>query len=546
MPTVILDKERLMRAAGLRIDDKKLERYANALGLELEILDNGKISIEVTPNRPDMLSAIGLARALKYFMHRKEKFSYMIKAKPQLTVKVGNGVKKIRPYIAALVAREVNLDEDSLRDMINFSEKFCETFGRHREKIAMGMHDLDAVKPPIVYDAFGDESFVPLNESRSMRFSEILRNNEKGREYGYTISKSGERLFPALKDAEGVLSLIPIINSNRTKVSKDTKNLFIDITGTAKQIIEKSAGMIAADLIDIGAKVEPVKIEYGRMESITPKMEKRSIKIPLAQIEEELGVKITFNDAISLANKMGYAAEFLENNIIFEIPQYRLDILNYQDVVEDIAIAYGYDFIQPLPVFSAQQGTLEASTVRNSELSKTMLGLGFSEVMNTYLTNETLNFKNMLKKASNGSYVTIANAKTSSITMLRTWLIPSLMYNLSISEHDPMPHKIFELDMAFNVRNNVVAEEHHLACASEQPKQNFNDIKGVTEAILRSLNLKYELLPASDDSFIEGRCAKIVVDGREIGLFGEIHPAVLFNFGITESTMAMEINLDAV
>ncbi|MEM3247925.1 MAG: phenylalanine--tRNA ligase subunit beta [Candidatus Micrarchaeaceae archaeon] len=546
MPTVTLDKDRLLRAIGFRLDDEKLEKYANSLGLELKILGGGEISVEVTPNRPDMLSTIGLARALKYFMHRKEKFTYSIKSSPQLSIKVGKEVGKVRPYIAAFVAKGVKLDEGSLKDLINFSEEFCETFGRHRERIAMGIHNFDAIKQPIVYDAFGDESFVPLNASKSMKFSEILESINKGKEYGYIISKSGRKLFPALKDADGVLSLIPIINSNRTKVSKETNNLFIDITGVSKEIIEKSACMIAADLMDIGAKIEPVRIEYGKVESITPKMEKASIKIPLVQIEEEVGVKLTFNEAISLANKMGYAAKFLGNNIIFEIPQYRLDILNYQDVIEDIAIAYGYDYIQPLPIFSAQQGSLESTTRRNSNLSKTMIGLGFSEVMNTYLTNENLNFKKMLKKANMGSYVTIANAKTSSITMLRTWLIPSLLYNLGISGHDPLPHKIFELDMAFNMRKNGVAEEYHLACVSEQAKQNFNDMKGVAEAVLRSLGLKYELKPGLDESFIEGRCAKIVVAGKEIGLFGEIHPAVLLNFGITESTMAMEINLSAV
>ncbi|MGC9099035.1 MAG: phenylalanine--tRNA ligase subunit beta [Candidatus Micrarchaeia archaeon] len=522
------------------MSDRRLEKYVQSLGLSVEGLNEGEVSVDITPNRPDLLDIVGFARTLRNFMHYKERLEYALAdTDPVLTINVGKNVSKVRPFISSLVVKNLNLTDESLKYIINFTEKFSETFGRKRDKLAMGLHDLSKIKGNIVYDAKLEGKFTPLNESKEMTFKEIIETHEKGVAYAHTIKGS---YYPLLEDSEGVLSLIPIINSNRTKVTKDTKEMLVDITGIVQYIVEKAADLFACMFIDLGADVYRVKISYGKKSIITPKMEKEIIEIKPSQIEDQIGARIGFNNIISLANKMGYKALFVNNKIRFFIPPYRLDIINDQDVIEDIAIGYGYEFIHPLNLFSEViGGRLEERTKTNRKLIGLMLGLGFSEANNNYLTNEKINFEMM--RIEQKPHIQVKGSKSENITMLRTWLLPSLLGNLGASAHEKMPQKMFELDLAFNIEGGEVKESYHLAGAYASPKINFNDIKSIVTSLFHSLGIEdFEVKEESIPSFIDGRCASITSKGLK-GFFGEIHPEVLNNFGIEEPTVAFELEL---
>jgi phenylalanyl-tRNA synthetase beta chain len=253
-------------------------------------------------------------------------------------------------------------------------------------------------------------------------------------------------------------------------------------------------------------------------------------------------VRIAFNNAITLANRMGYEAALVGTKIRFSVPAYRLDVINDQDIIEDVAIAYGYDYIQQVPISATQQGQLRRDEARNDGLRELMIGMEFSEAMNSYLTNEDTNFTFMRMKR-HSEYVKIRNAKSATITMLRTSLLPSLLSNLGKSQHDKFPQRIFELDMAFGLEKGVPVETQHLAAVISSTGANLNDVKAILEAISDTFGLDLGAVPAVHDSFIEGRCAKITSGGKGIGHFGELHPEVLNNFGIEEPVVAIEMDL---
>jgi phenylalanyl-tRNA synthetase beta chain len=537
---VTFSKRYLFKLLGYSLDDKKFSEYVQKLGLELEGSSSEDFSIDVTPNRPDLLDIVGFARTLKNFMHKSSKYSYKIKdSEPALTIKVGKNVEKVRPFISALVVNNITLDETKLKYIIDFSEKFSETFGRKRGKLAMGMHDLSTISGDLTYDAKMEGKFTPLNMSKEMSFKEIMKNHDKGISYSHTIKGS---MYPILSDSKGIMSLIPIINSNRTKITTNTKDLFVDITGTSEYITEKTADILAAMFMDLGGDVKKVKIIYRNKTIETPPMYEMLVEIPLSKIQEHIGVaSIGFNNIISLANKMGYSALFINKKIKFRVPVYRIDVINEQDIIEDIAIAYGYDYIQQTPILSASIGKLDSITKRNKKLSQIMLGLGFSEALNNYLTNEETNFT--LMNIKEVPHVQVKEAKTQNITMMRTWLLPSLLSNLGSSVHEKMPQKIFEIDMVFRLKESLPVESYDLACAFASSKVNFNDIKAIVEAVAQSFNSEYTLKPLMHSSFIKGRCAKIIFSNGISGFFGEINPQVLSNFGIEEPTTAFELEL---
>ncbi len=543
MVAVTFNKEYFAQLLRFKLDDKKLADQIAKMGLDVEEISSKEIKLDVSPNRPDMLDIVGFIRSLKNFMHKSSKLKYEIKDAPvYLEIEVGKNASNFRPFISGMVVKNLKMSDETLKHLINFTEKFSINYGRNRRKLAIGLHNLDTIVPPVRYDAFPDESFLPLNRNKEMKFSEIIATHEKGLAYGKTIPKKEAQLYPALKDNMGVLSLIPIINSERTKVSSSTRNLLVDITGTSQYIIEKSTDLFAAMFIDMGADVYKIKVKYSKSNVVLPKMTSKFINIPLMRLEGQIGVIIGYNNVLSLASKMGYEAALIGKSVRFRVPEYRLDIINDQDIIEDIAIAYGYDYIRPVPIYSEQRGELDATSLLRDKVSRIMLGLGFSEMFNSYLTNEAINFDNM-RISREKEYVRIKNAKSQQISMMRTSIIPSLLKDLGSSLHDKMPQKLFEFDLAFKISREDLVESNNLSGVIADPKVNFNQMKAIVEEILYDLELNYTIEEKLQKSFIEGRCASVNIDGKEIGVFGELHPEVLSNFGIEEPAVAFEIIL---
>jgi len=540
VPNVVFDKDYIYKLVGKKLTDERLADQIMKMGLGVEANDEKSITIEVDANRPDLLDPVGFTRALRNFMHINNSFRYKVENEIAAEVHVGKEAAKVRPYISALVAKGLKLDEESLRHLINFTEKFCDTFGRERKKIAIGLHDFSKVKPPIYYDAFPDEEYVALGGER-LRYSQVLQKHEKGIKYGSTIG--AVKVFPAIKDSDGTMALIPILNSERTRITEKTSDIFVDITGTEKYFIGKTADLLAAMFIDMGAKVYPVNVYYTKKKAVvTPEMAKRIISVPLINMELQIGTAIGFNNVISLANKMGYEAALVGRKVRFYVPPYRLDILNEQDITEDIAIAYGYEYIKPIPLYSIQPGGVDQLTQLERKIAAIMTGMGFDENSNHYLTNEKVNY-DLMRLPVDRERVRIKNAKSISITMARTSVLPSLLQNLGSSSNDSMPQKLFEFDIVFSISKRKPVEKYNLGAVMAAPKANFNDIKAIAEAVLHELYGNYSIEPFSSGSFIDGRCAKIVVEGKQIGVLGEIHPEVLGNFGVYEPTFAFEIDV---
>jgi len=515
------------------------------LGMSLENLDGQSATIDITPNRPDMLDIIGFARAALYFTGKKvpkEKFYSLNDGKPEMQINVTNSVRKIRPFIAALVVKNADLSGSKLKNLINFTEKFCETYGRKRKKIAMGIHNFDVLSNPLTYDASKDAEFIPLGSKEKQSFGDILKNNEKGIAYSGILGKS--KVYPYIKDSRGnVLSLIPIINSEYTRISNGTKNLLVEMTSTSRNAVESAINMITCSFIDAGAQVYSCEIVYKNKNVPTPALEYKTVKIRRSKAENTLGVNLEDNKMVALANKLGHVAAKYGNSTLVYVPPYRLDVFNDQDIIEDLAIAYGYDKIEPMPISATAVARSDEFTNRISRISKLFVGLGFSEAVNPYLTNELDNFDKIGKKRDEKSVIKVAYAKTEAITMLRTHLLPLLMENLSASMNERMPQKLFETGHVFRLDGGKIIEGTNLAVVSEHSKANYSEIKSVITDMFRYLDVEFKLKEFADASFIEGRCAKIVAGNDTLGYFGEISPRILRNFKLEEPVVAAEVDL---
>ena len=525
-------------------DTEKLVETINRIGLEVEGVEGDEISIDVTPNRPDMLDFYGIKRALESFSNGKvpEYGYYAVKSEPELSIEVAEAVSRVRPYIAAFVAKGVKLNERSLKYMISFTEKLAETYGRSRKKMAIGLHNYNIVNGDLVYDASAEGRFLPIGADREMSFDEILERHAKGIKYSNTVSGKGRKKYPFLRDSEKILSMIPIINSKATAIDANTTNILVDVTGTSEKTVKETANLLAASLMDQGGEIYPVVILYKGRKEVTPDMAYRDIKVNLRKVDSTIGAKLTESMLVGYINRMGYPASKYGNNLLVHVPPYRLDVFNYQDVVEDIAISFGYDRIVPLPVRGVAVGLPGDLYEYGDDIARFMVGLGFTEAVNNYLTNEEISFSDM-GYAGAAERVSVVYSKTENLTMLRMAILPGILQDLSRSVHERMPQRLFEIGSVFEVRGGKPYEKVNLAFASQNSKVNFAEAKSTLESVMKYLEVKYEIREAEDKAFISGRCAEIIIEGKKRGMLGEIAPSVLENFKLLEPIVACEVNL---
>ena len=540
MSIVEFDKKNLAR---LGIPSSEIAKAVERLGMSNEGESETSVEIDITPNRPDLLDITGFARAAQLLSGKRvPKENHYAAKPPVLDVMVEASAKRARPFIAAAVAKGVNLTDGRLKDLINFTEKFCDTYGRRRKKVAVGLHNLDAIHGNLTYGASKDGTIIPLGQSAPRSFAEVLSGTPQGREYSGIIGKGA---VPFIKDAKKTISMVPIINSEQTRVTESARNLLVEITGTSLSAVNESLNLISCSLMDAGAEVFQCNVSYGNKAIATPSMEYRKTKVRASMIEKSLGVYMGESTMVGMANRLGHVAAKYGNSILVFSPPYRVDVLGEQDIIEDIAIAYGYDRIDPMPVIGHSVGIPEESALLYNRVSTLMLGLGFTEAMNPYLTNERLNFEMVGGKPSKDA-IMIEHSKTESITMMRTTLLPALLQNLGSSSHDSMPQRLFEVGSVFRMGPRPI-EGRRLGIVSEHSRSNYSEMKAAVTEVFRLFGIEaLQFRRSEDPRYIPGRGALITdAKGTKLGSLGEIAPEVLGNFRIEEPVAAAELDIDA-
>ncbi len=534
MAIVTFKKKELEKLVGMKLDDNYYKNVIPMMGAPLEELKGDEVSFEIFPNRPDMLSIEGFARAVRNFLGVGGYKKYM--ATPnRISVYVDKSVKSVRPYIVSAVIKNVEITEELLLNLMQFQEKIHETFGRKRKKVAIGIHDYDMVKPPFYYKAVDPDSvkFVPLDMDREMTLREILKNHPKGIKFAKLLQ--GDK-YPILIDSENnVLSFPPIINGELTRVNESTSNLFIDITGTNLDSIKKALNIIVTSMQDRGFVVESVKI-VDEKEMITPDLSEIRMNVDLDYVKKMIGVNVSQERFVQLIERMGFG---YDGNVL--IPPYRTDIMHQIDIAEDVAIAYGYENIEPeLPRIFTRGSSMKEKDFENV-VSSIMTGMMFQEVRTMILTSKEDQLDKMNYK---GELAEILNSKSDEFSVCRIDLIPGSLNVFSQNKHVDYPQKIFEIGkVVFLDSTETGAGERHMLCASISPG-NYSKISSVLAELLSSLHVNFSVIESKDNRFIDGRVGKIICNGEDIGIIGEIHPEILNKWKVEKPVALFEIDLD--
>ncbi len=546
MAVITVNEEDLYNLLGVKLTRKNLIYWLAMQGTPIEREHESELDIEVFPNRPDMLSVEGLARNLRGLLNIERGLPNYTVERGYVQVKVGEGMAEVRPYIAAGVVRDLELTDNFVKQIMQIQEKIHDTHGRKRRKVAIGLHDLDKVEPPFSYIPADPEqySFTPLHEEREMTLKQILKENEKGRTYGYILA--GKEKYPLIIDKmDRVLSFPPIINSTLTEVTEKTTNLFIDVTGTSFRAVNKALNILCTMFAERGATIESVEVIYPKASKWLPNLTPEKVTLNVNYVQKILGVTLSKEEIIKLLLKSRFGVERVtENHIEVLVPAYRTDIMHQIDIVEDLAITYGYDKFQlRIPkIFTSPQRNRQIEKI--NELRRLMTGMGFIECL-TFLqsSSETLTAKMLLPKRK---LVEIENPVSLEYNVLRDTLLPSLLEVLKYNKRYEYPQKIFEIGYVIKPDEGAetgVSEEINIAYLISSPETTYTDAKAVLETLSQILNKRWEVKEKNRPPFLEGRTAEILEGEKSIGYLGEIHPQVLENFELTQPVSAAEIYL---
>jgi phenylalanyl-tRNA synthetase beta chain len=521
-----------------RTDKKTILDKIALIGSDVERTEADHADVEFFPDRPDLFSPEGVARAMRGYLGIETGLpSYPVKPSG-ISFTVDPKLADIRPVLGAAVIRGVSFDDESIQSIMSLQESLHWAVGRGRSKVAIGIHDLDTVRPPFRYIASPrSRAFVPLDYTESMTMEEILEKHPKGRDYAKIVKDFP--LFPLIVDKDDhVLSFPPIINGERTRVTIDTKNILLDTTGTDKRAVGVAVNIICTAMAEAGAKIESVEIGGVQTPTLAPKERMVSVK----ECSRLIGVQLTASSMAEFLRKMRFGAEPAgSDKVKVQVPCYRADIMHDWDLFEDVAIAYGYDRIIAAPPATYTVGKPHPIQVNAALAREVFCGLGYLEVMPFTLTNEDVLFKNMQREEKKG-ILHVMHPISIENTVVRTELLPLLLEFLALNRHRELPQRLFTV-------GDVVLDCHthqQAAGVSTHPDADFSEAYATADAMLHELSIEYTVQESADPAFIDGRRGDIVMRGKTVGVFGEIHPAVLNAFELEHSVAAFELDLRAV
>lgn len=544
MPTILFRKKEFDKALGKKLPLEKIVEELEQIKVEVSGMnDAGIVTAEVTGDRPDLMSGRGIARALAGKLGIAKGVPKIEVGKPALKIIAEKEALKTRPVIVGAIVEGCSFDEETVAEIFQLQEKLDFVIGRKRKRVSIGLYDLDALTPPFKFTTIsGSTSFHPLKAEGRMTVEQILKEHPTGSEYASLLSKCNGK-YPALVDSKGeVLSLIPIINGISSAVTAKTKRVFIDHTGSHESACNASLAALCQEFYDAGCKVSKVSIEYPNGEKQTPMLEAEKMRVSVAEANKMLGTSFTGREIVSFLEKQRINARVEEDWVACEIPCFRADFLHPVDLIEEIAIGYGYNNFEPKAPNIYTKGSFSQLTLLENACRDFMLGAGFTEVCSYIITSED----ETEKAREEGEQAEILNPVSEEYAVMRNSLLPGLLDALSKNTHLPYPQKLFEAGEVI-VPNAKLPErmqtQTRLACISSSGETNLTEVASVLAQFAKLNGKKMFLKKLSSKQFIEGRAAEIVFDGKTVGRMGEIHPSVLEAFGIGMPCSAFEITL---
>lgn len=505
MPTIAVDKAELFKSLGREYTEDEFQDLCFQFGIELDDYEDKELKIEIPANRYDMLCFEGIAMNLNVFLGRQTLPNFRLSAPPNgelQTITVDPETAKIRPYFSCAILRNITFTQERYDSFIALQDKLHQNLARQRTLVAIGTHDLDTIEGPFTYEALPPEQikFAPLNQTKEMNGKEMMEFYEKDKHLGrYLPIIRDSPVYPIIYDKNRqVLSMPPIINSNHSKITLNTKNVLIDITATDKTKVEIVNHMIISMFSQYCAEpftVEPVKIisPHNNETREAPDLTPRATTAEVNYINSVCGLSLSPEEICSLLKKMGHDAKpsSSDSNLLdVNVPITRADILHQADIMEDAAIAYGFNNLPR--TFNAPTTSVGAALPINKLADIVRLEAamaGWSETMPLILCSHDENYS-WLNRADDGQAIRLQNPKTAEYQIVRTSLLPGLLKTVRENKHHAVPMKVFEVSdvgLRDDSCERKARNERHFAATWYGKSSGFEEVHGLLDRVMGML-----------------------------------------------------------
>ena len=572
MPKIDVNEQLFFKLLGSQYDySPEFEHLLSSAKAELDEVPSAAtpkseriIKIELNDtNRPDLWSTAGLARLLR--MHTggaSNKSDYQAflstlterKDSGHRTIIVDPELQGVRPFMTAFVISGKPIDEPMLKDIIQTQEKLCWNFGRKRRSISMGVYRSELINWPVHYRAVDPHttSFTPLGFDTEMTCERIISEHPKGKEYGWILKDM--KKVPLLSDAKGgVLSMAPIINSAGIgAVRPGDTDLLVELTGTDMPSLLLATNIVACDFSDAGYTILPVSIEYpyetGFGKTITtPLYFQEPTKTTVHAVNKLLGTELSAQDIVEALERMDNTVTVEGDCLTLTPPAYRNDFLHEVDIIEDVMMGKTVEFFEPETPREFTIGRLSPVTVLSRKIKSLMVGFGYQEMIFNYLGSKKDYIDRM--NIDGAAVIEIANPMSENYQFVRPSIIPSLLSAETVSGNAVYPHRIFETGKIAYLapeENTGTRTRQSLGFLTVNQDANFNEAASLVAGLLYYLQIDYAVCETHDSRFIEGRQAGVLYEGKQIGIFGELHPQVLENWSVTVPAFAGELDIESI
>ncbi|KAK5196585.1 phenylalanine--tRNA ligase subunit beta [Exophiala xenobiotica] len=590
MPTITVDKAALFKALGRDYTTDEFDELCFDFGIELDedtslserpIVDGKQeppqLKIEIPANRYDMLCFEGIQLMLNIFNRRVEAPQYVLKAPPSgemQTITVKQDTARIRPYVSGAILRNIKFDQARYESFIDLQDKLHQNLARQRTLVSIGPFTYEALPPK-------DINFAPLNQTKEMNGEELMAFYDKDKHLGrYLHIIRDSPVYPVIYDSNrNVCSLPPIINGNLSKITLDTKNVFIEVTATDKTKLEIVVNMVVAMFSQYTSDqftVEPIQIisEHNGESRQVPNLTPRATQAEVDYINGCSGLSLSAQDVCTLLTRMSYTARPSKsdpNLIDVDVPITRADVLHQADIMEDVCIAYGFNKLpRAFPKVSATVAAPLAVNKLSDILRLEAAMAGWAEVLPLILCSHDENFAWLNRKDDGQTAVRLANPKTTEYQVVRTTLLPGLLKTIRENKHHSLPMKIFEVsDVAFKDESleRKSRNERHFAAAWYGKTSGFEVVHGLLDRVMAMLQtafitheegleikngnakgMHYWIQELDDPTYFAGHGASVHANiaGKDltIGSFGILHPTVLEKFELKNPVTALEFNVE--
>ncbi|XP_057694119.1 phenylalanine--tRNA ligase beta subunit isoform X1 [Corythoichthys intestinalis] len=586
MPTVGVKRDLLFRALGRTYTDEEFDELCFEFGLELDEITSEKeiisreqgdvkaagasdvvlYKIDVPANRYDLLCLEGLVRGLQVFMNKLEAPRYKrvspISGELQKLI-VTKQTAAVRPFAVAAILRNITFTQERYDSFIELQEKLHQNICRKRSLVAIGTHDLNTISGPFTYTAKppGDIIFKPLNQTKEYTATQLMslyKTDSHLRHYLHIIED--KPLYPIIYDSNGVvLSMPPIINGDHSKITLMTKNVFVECTATdltkAKVVLDMMVTMFS-EYCSQPFTVEEVEVVNADGTTCKyPELAYRKEILSSKFVNQKVGINESTENIAQLLTRMCLRshATGVGDEIEVEIPPTRSDVIHACDIMEDAAMAYGFNNITrttPQTYTIANQLPLNKLT---ELLRHDLAAAGFTEALNFALCSKEDIADKLGKKISETRAIHISNPKTAEFQVARTTLLPGLLKTIAANRKMPLPLKLFEIsDVVLKDETKDVGARNsrHICAVYYNKSPGFEVIHGLLDRIMQLLTVKpaqeegYHIQAADDCTFFPGRCAEIFVHGKSVGRLGVLHPHVINSFELTMPCSALEMNIE--